>query len=116
MDPRDLVQAAMRGDDLATRQWVKDAKRARVDFSQVAEPNLDGDARVVAAALVELFAQRQGRQAPAWTQQAGHASKPIFLVQTARSYKALRRLSERTTPRALRERNVFALGDYLDVM
>ena len=90
MNPRDLVQAVMRGDDLAARQWVKDAKRAGMDFSEVEDPGLDGDERVVAAALFELLAERQGKCAAAWTATAGIASKPVFLLKDAETSPAMR--------------------------
>jgi hypothetical protein len=116
MNPRDLVQAVMRGDDLAARQWVKDAKCADVDFSAVEAPGLDGDERVVAAALFVLLAERQGKQPAAWTTTAGSASKPVFLLKDAETSPAMRRLSERGTPPSIRARNVFALRDYLNVL
>ncbi|MFW5740410.1 MAG: hypothetical protein ACOC1F_08585 [Myxococcota bacterium] len=116
MNPRDLVQAVMRGDDLAARQWVKDAKRAGMDFSEVEDPGLAGDERVVAAALFELLAERQGKRPASWTTTAGSATKPVFLLKDAETSPAMRRLSERGTPPSMRARNVFALRDYLNVL
>lgn len=106
----------MGGDDLAARQWVKDAKRSGMDFSEVQDLGLTGDERVVAAALFELLAVRQGKQPAAWTATAGIASKPVFLLKDAETSPAMRRLSERGTPASMRARNVFALRDYLDVL
>ena len=108
--------AERRRDDLAARQWVKDAKRAGIDFSKVEDPGSAGDERVVAAALFELLAERQGKQSASWTATAGSASKPVFLLKDAETSPAMRRLSERGTPPSMRARNVFALRDYLNVL
>ena len=116
MNPRDLVLAALRGDDLTVRQLVKDA--AREGFSWVDAPPPDFPwtrARAVYASLVELFASRAGKEPPAWTRAVGSAPAPLFLVRAARKSKAMRRESLSSTPDALKKRNVFAVRDYLDV-
>lgn len=95
---------------------MKDAKRAHVDFSTIEDPKLDGDEGVVAAALVELFAQRQGKTPPAWTRCVGRASTPRFLMRRADASPAMRRWCLEDTPDVLRRRNVFALRDYLNVL
>ncbi|MBI5533521.1 MAG: hypothetical protein HY898_12445 [Deltaproteobacteria bacterium] len=114
MNARDLVLAALSGDDLAVRQWVKDARRVELDLGALDEPiDLQGDARVVASALVELLAERWGKQAPAWARGGGKAEHPVYLVQRASSSPAVRRECEKSSPAPLRRRNVFALPDYL---
>jgi hypothetical protein len=116
MNLRDLTLAAMSGDDLGARQWVKDAQRTNLDLSSVPEPDgLSDNARAVAAALIELLAQRQNRPPPAWVVHAGQASEPVYLLPQARTSPALRRWCEQDTPELLRARNVFAVRDYLKV-
>jgi hypothetical protein len=114
MNARDLALAALSGDDLAVRQWVKDARRGQLDLASLEEPvDLQGDARIVAAGLVALLAERWGTQAPSWTQHGGRAEHPLYLVKRARSSRVVRLECERSSPAPLRERNVFALPDYL---
>lgn len=115
MNPRDLVQAVLCGEDLVARQWLKDAKRAGVDLSALQQPTgLSSDQLVVAAGLTELFAERAGKQPPPWTKDVGSASKQLFLVKSAEKSPALRRMCERGTPACLRRRNLVAVRDYLD--
>ena len=116
MNLNELVVAAMSGDDLAARQWVKDALRIGLDLSTMPFPNgMSPDALAVAAALVELLARRQNREPPAWVSSAGRASGPIYLLPQATSSPALRRWCEEDSPEPLRARNVYALRDYLRV-
>ncbi len=117
MNPNELMQAALRGDDLSARQWVKDAVRAGVDFSAVEEPvGLDADGQAVAAALFELLAQRQGKPAPVWASPSRRAAQPVYLCRRAATSAAVRRWCEADAPAPLRSRNVFALPDYLAVV
>jgi len=116
MNLTDLVVAAMMGDDLTARQWVKDAARHGLNFSAISLPEgMTPDALAVAAALVELLARRQNREPPAWVFSAGRASGPIYLLPQAMSSPALRRWCEEDSPEPLRARNVYALRDYLRV-
>ncbi len=114
MNARDLALAALSGDDMAVRQWIKDARRENLDLSTLDEPaDLEGDARVVASALVELLGERWGKQTPSWTRAGGKAEHPVYLVQRARSSRVVRRECEQSSPAPLRSRNIFALPDYL---
>ena len=64
MDLRDLVDALVSRDALRARQWVADAARAEFDWTRVAEPpGLDPLGLAVAAAVVEMMAERQGKPA-----------------------------------------------------
>jgi hypothetical protein len=66
MNLRDLALAAMRGDDVMARQWVKDALRTGLNFSALTRPDdLDPETLAVAASLAELLAQRRGQAARA---------------------------------------------------
>ncbi len=117
MNPRELVVAAVRFDDLTARQVVKDAAREEFSWSEAPAPDFTQlRLRAVYASLVELFAARQGKTPPGWTNEVGAAPKPVFLVRSAKNSKALRRMSENETPAPLKKRNVLALADYLDVL
>ena len=64
MNPRELVSAALRGDDLATRRVVKDAKRHAYSWSQAPAPDFaDKTDRAVYRRIVELLAERNGEAA-----------------------------------------------------
>jgi hypothetical protein len=111
MNPRDLVLAALNGEDLRVRQWVKRAARLKLDYSLLPAPEgLTPDQLAVAAGMVELLAQRSGQSSPAWTRDAGCASHAVYLVPSA---ARVRRWAEQT-PAPLKSRNVFATPDYLD--
>jgi hypothetical protein len=117
MNPRELVFAALRDDDLRLRQIVKDAKRDGYLWANAPAPDFRGPrVRAVYAGLVELFAARQGHAPPAWTAGVGAAPKPVVLVHAAKKSKAMRRLVERDSPAPLKSRNVLATGQYLDVV
>jgi hypothetical protein len=118
MNPRDLVHAALRGDDLAVRQYVKDAARSGFSWASAPPPNFSGPRpRAVYAGLVELMASRSNEKPPAWTRTVAPApGGPVFLVRLAKKSKVLQKESLRSTPEPLKKRNVFALRDYLDVL
>jgi hypothetical protein len=117
MNPRELVFAALRGDDLSVRQYVKDAARAGFSWASAPPPDFRGPrARAVYASVVELMSARARVPAPAWTADVACAPRPVFLVRWAKKSKALRRESMAHTPDALKKRNVFALPDYLELL
>ncbi len=117
MDPRELVLAVLRHDDLSARQLVKNGKREgfvwaeapAVDFAEPRE-------LAVYAGLVELFAEREGRSPPGWTAGVGAAPAPVYLMRAARSSAIVRRWLEADSPAPLQSRNGVALGQYLDVL
>ncbi len=115
LDPRELTLAALRDDDLDARQLVKDAVRSGYRWAEAPPPNFpQRRLRAVYAALVELFALRDGFQPPAWTKDVEAAPAPVYLLPGTRSSTSQRRYSTLTTPVTMRQRNVFAVRDYLD--
>jgi len=115
LDPRELTLAALRDDDLDVRQLVKDAVRAGYRWAEAPPPDFpQRRLRAVYAALVELFALRDGFQPPAWTATVEPAPAPVYLLRGTRSSPTQRRYSTLTTPVTMRRRNVYALRDYLD--
>ena len=114
MELRDLVLALMKSDALSARQWVADATRAKLQWSEVAKPlGLDPVEMAVAAGIVELLAQRAGENSPAWTGQVPAAPHPVILVQSAKSMPRLLRLCEQEGPEPLRRRGILAPPDFL---
>jgi hypothetical protein len=116
MSPRDLGAAALRGDDLAARQIVKDAKREGFSWGQAPEPDpsCSPSERAVYAALVELLSGRSGVPGPLWLGGVGAAPEPVYLM--GKTSKFVRRACEERAPLVLRKRNVYALPEYLDVL
>src|SRR4051812_42344343 len=67
MDLSDLVRSILRGDLLMARQWVADAHRAALRWEAVQFPgDLDPRELIVAAAIAEMLAERNGARPPAW--------------------------------------------------
>lgn len=114
MDLVDLVHALVSREALSARQWIADAERSGFDWTRVAEPpGLDPLPRAVAAAVVEMMAERRGRPAPSWTAAVPAAPQPLFLVRAAESLPRLRRLCEEEGPEPLRRRGLLAPPDFL---
>lgn len=108
----ELARAAAAGDALATRAAAMEL--SELDLSTVACPvDLDPTELVIAAALVELFAQRRGCDAPAWVHEIGALDEPRFLVKLAARMPHLRAQCERESPPPLRSRNLFSPANYL---
>lgn len=116
MDILDLVDALTRGDLLAARQWVTDARRGRIEWDKIPAPRgLDEIRSAVAAAMVELLAARAGVVPPEWTGDVVALRETIVLdpglEQMPRSYAH----AKAHGPESLRKRNLVALPDFLDV-
>ena len=82
MELTDLVHALLSGDLLTTRQWVADAHRVGLRWEACARPRgLSGRDLVVAAALAELLAGRDGAAPPGWTRTVPGSAEPTVLTQ-----------------------------------
>jgi hypothetical protein len=116
MHLNDLVNALARHDDLVAREWVKDARRTGLRYSELPRPtNLDADRLAIAAGIVELLASRQGEAPPDWTSDVGPASREIWLSQYAEKIPVLRERCRQFGPAPLRKRHVLALPDALTI-
>jgi hypothetical protein len=114
MDLRDLVDALLRGDTLEARQWVIDAARNGLSWSELPSPEgLSPVGRAVAAGVVELMASRAGQPAPAWALAAPASPTTVFLVRAAETMPRLRRLCEEEGPAPLRKRGLLAPPQFL---
>jgi hypothetical protein len=116
MQIQTLIEALMSFDVLKARQWVADAMRTPISWSEVARPaGLDAEQLAVAAGVVELLAERFGQQSPSWTVEVGESPKRIYLVRSAQSMPRLRQLCEEEGPEPLRRRQIMAPPEFLTV-
>jgi len=112
----DLVQALLRFDGLSARQWLADAARAGLVWSEVPAPvGLDATERAVAAGVAELLASRSGQSPPGWTAAIPPAPQSLFLVRAAATMPRLRAVCERDGPEPLRRRGLLAPPDFLSI-
>ena len=109
-----LALAALSGDALGVRSLAQDWLRENPRLANAPRPASESpDVLALSAALVELFAERAGQPAPAWTRDIGGVAEPRFLVRAAMTMRRLRRACELESPPPLRRRNLFAPADYL---
>lgn len=116
MDLRDLVRALLRFDALAARQWLADALRSGVVWTNVPAPvGLDATELATAAGVVELLAGRAAQAPPPWAADVPPAPRQLFLVRAASTMPRLRSLCEREGPEPLRRRGLLAPPEFLSV-
>jgi hypothetical protein len=113
MDLRELVSALLRHDALTARQWVADARRARMQWSEVPRPDVGPVELAVAAGVAETLAARGGQRPPAWTATVPAAPEFVYLLHAAAALPRSRRMCETESPEPLRRRRIFALPDFL---
>ena len=116
MDLEDLVRALLSFDALAVRQWLADAQRSGLDWSQVPAPKgLNATELAAAAGVAELLASRTGQTPPDWTASVPPAPEKLYLVRAASSMPRLRSLCEQEGPEPLRRRGLLAPPEFLSV-
>ena len=110
-----LAQAALDRDNLRLRGLAQDWLRENPRLSDTLRPH-SRDARLLAAAasLIELFAQRQRQDPPAWVKEVGPLPEPFFLLESAARMKRLRALCETQAPEPLRKRRLYAPPNFLE--
>src|SRR5262245_16838513 len=95
----ELVSALLSYDTLAARQWVADARREGLCWTDVPEPQgLDSVGMAVAAGIAELLAERAGQPPPRWTVMVPSTREPVFLVRSVDKMPRLRFLCEQEGP------------------
>lgn len=94
-----LAEAALQGDSLLLRSLTQDWLRENPSLNECQPPRIN-DPRIlaVAAALIELFAQRLHQSPPDWTEQVEALPEPIYLLKSARTMKRLREMCEADAP------------------
>lgn len=115
MDVRELVTALLSGDLLAARQLVVDVQRV-LSVQRVAKPEGLADRElVVAAALVELLAERVHVSPPEWTSSIGPLPAMFVLDPGLEDMPRSFAHAKVAGPEPLRRRNLIAPPDFLDV-
>lgn len=116
MDVSALARALLSGDLLTARQIVADFQRTHTPFEHIDRPaGVSERELAVAAAVIEMLADRGQVKPPAWT--AGIGALPDLVVldpgleQMPRSFER----AKISGPEALRRRNLVAPPDFLDV-
>jgi hypothetical protein len=116
MDLRNLVHALLCFDALTARQWIADAQRSGLVWTEVPAPvGLNPTELATAAGVVELLAERAGQPPPDWAARVPPAPERLFLVRAAASMPRLRSLCEREGPEPLRRRGLLAPPEFLSV-
>jgi hypothetical protein len=116
MELHDLVRAILSGDLLAARQWVADARRARVQWDRFERPfGLDEREMTVAAGVAELLADRAGSAPPAWTAGVGPREEILLLDPGLENMPRTLARAKAAGPEPFRKRNLVAPPDFLDV-
>jgi hypothetical protein len=114
MDLRDLVRALLGFDALEARQWLADAERSGLVWTELPAPvGLNATELATAAGVAELLAARTGQSPPDWTASVPPAPERLFLVRAASSMPRLRSLCEREGPEPLRRRGLLAPPEFL---
>src|SRR4051812_18911164 len=109
-----IAAAVTRGDALLARSLTLDWLQSNpAAHNEPAPETTDPTIRAVSASLVELFAERLGQPAPAWTAQIGPLDKPFYLLKSAQTLSRLRRLCEQESPEPLRRRRLYAPSGFL---
>jgi hypothetical protein len=109
-----LVEAALQRDNLQLRRLAQDLLHSETRLAHVPKPQThDQRALAVAAALLELLAERSGQPAPAWTDNIGAAAEPMFLLEAATRMSHLRTLCETEAPLPLKKRRLYAPPNFL---
>ena len=110
----DLAEAALAGDALRLRQLAQDWLRENPDLHACPPPRADNpQIAIVAAALVELLADRSKQHPPDWTAHIAGLPSPLYLLNAARTMPRLRATCEAESPPPLRKRNLFAPANFL---
>lgn len=109
-----LATAALHRDSLQLRSLVQELVASNRALHALLRPE-SNDPRLlaVAAAIVELLAQRANEPAPDWTAEIGALPEPLFLLEAAHRMRRLRELCERESPEPLRKRHIYAPPDFL---
>ncbi len=116
MELKDLVRALLRWDALSARQWLADAQRSGLVWTDVPAPvGLDATELATAAGVAELLAERTGQPPPSWAPSVPSAPAKLFLVRSAESMQRLRTLCEEEGPEPLRRRGLLAPPEFLKI-
>ncbi len=109
-----LAQAAAQRDSLQLRALTLEFLENHKTFEHIVMPNVqDKKLLAIAAGLLELFAARQGQQAPSWVRTIG-STEPFFLVAAAERMPRLRELCLTESPPELQKYGLYAPPNFLE--
>ncbi|MDZ4687946.1 MAG: hypothetical protein SH850_22975 [Planctomycetaceae bacterium] len=107
-----LVRAILAGDALEARAYAREL--CEQPLSDVPRPVMAEELElIVAAAVIELLADRLQQSPPNWTEAVNGWYEPLYLVASASRFPNLRHQCDLESPEPLRRRNLFAPGNYL---
>ena len=117
--PKHLAEMAgflLAHDDFPLRLFVQAWLREQPRFAAMPQPETsDPRIRTVAAALIELLAERAGQPPPAWTAAVDPLPAPFFVMRQAARPGFTRDLCLHESPEPLRQRNIFAPPNFLEM-
>lgn len=113
---RNLAKALLSGDLLTARQLVADIRRMNTSIQQLEKPHgVSEHELAVAAAVVEMLAERSRVAPPDWTASVGPVSGMLVLDPGLERMPRSFAHAQAAGPEPLRRRNLVALPDFLDV-
>jgi hypothetical protein len=116
MELHDLVRALLQRDALTARQWVADAARESIVWTEIPRPvDWTPLELAVAAGVVELLASRADQPPPSWTAAVDEAPTPVYLSRAAETMPRLRHMCEAEGPESLRRRQIYAPPEFLTI-
>src|SRR4051812_448047 len=109
-----LAAAAIEQNALAVRAIAQELLRLDRPLADLPAPSqCDERGQIVAAALIELLAERSHQTPPDWTATMGSLAEPFHLLASSTRMPGLRAMCERESPEPLRRRKLYAPADYL---
>ena len=112
----DLVHAITRGDLIRAREWVADAHRSDVQWTNLERPiGFSEKDLAIAAGLVELLATRDGAAPPFWAATVTGPREPFLLDPGLDEMPRSLARAKSSGPESLRKRNLIALPDFLKI-
>ena len=110
----ELARLVLSGDSLRARSVMQDMLSESPCVSDWPKPeSADLSVLTLAAALVDLCAERLSQCAPEWTREVGPSPEPVYLLKSAVSMRRLRTLCETQSPGPLRRRGFYAPPNFL---
>lgn len=109
-----IARAILAYEDLRASALTLEWLRYDQPFAEIARPETDEPQLLaVAAAVVELLAQRANQAPPAWTAEVGGLTEPFFVWRLSPQQTYTRQLCLEESPEPLKRRNIFSPPNYL---
>jgi hypothetical protein len=111
----ELARAALDRRSLELRELVLELFSTYPDLETISPSSFESSRhRIVAAALLELLAERRGQQSPQWLQTTDQLPEPFFLLESAQKMPRLRQLCQLESPAALKKYGLLAPPHFLE--